>query len=201
MKYQEKRKLLLKVLGYWEAALKCLPHFIFMELESINFTLEKLSRTLFGIMKWAYLWGPSMLTCQNRDVFISGGIFWFLCCTFFILHYFHVAHCATCCYSTLFLLHFALHPFYAHFLRVRLFSYCTFFMFNNFHVAFFSFTFFSCCTLSMLHFFPAVLFSLFLLDHNIDLRKHPEVKIFWKIITFSIIKSSRPGDVPQKRCF
>ena len=45
LKYQEKRELLLKVLGHWETALKYPPHFMFMEPESINFTLEKLSRT------------------------------------------------------------------------------------------------------------------------------------------------------------
>ena len=39
------RELLLKVLGYWEAALKYLPHFMFIEEESINFTSETLSRT------------------------------------------------------------------------------------------------------------------------------------------------------------
>ena len=109
---------------------------------------------VFGIMKWAYLWGLSMLTCQNRDAFISGGVFWFLCSTFFILHYFHVALCATCGYSTLFLLHFALHPFCAHFFRVTLFSYCTFFIFNNFHVAFFFFY-----ILLLLHSLHVALFS------------------------------------------
>ena len=45
LKYQEKRELLLKVLGHWETALKYPPHFMFMEPESTNFTLEKLSRT------------------------------------------------------------------------------------------------------------------------------------------------------------
>ena len=42
---REKRETPLQVLGHWEATLKYLPHFMFMELESINFTLEKLSRT------------------------------------------------------------------------------------------------------------------------------------------------------------
>ena len=54
MKYQEKRELLLKVFEYWEGhspatfdvyggGITC--HILFMELESINFTVEKISRT------------------------------------------------------------------------------------------------------------------------------------------------------------
>lgn len=39
-----RRELPLKVLKYWEVALKYLPHLMFMELESMNFKLEKLSR-------------------------------------------------------------------------------------------------------------------------------------------------------------
>ena len=146
-------------------------------------------------MKWAYLWGLSMLTCQNRDVFISGGYFDFYAALFsyytifMLLFVQHVAIRLFSCYTlpcTLFVrTFFVLHSFH-----IALSSYSTIFMLH-----FFSFTFFSCCTLCMLHFFPTVLFSLFLLDHNIDLRKHLEVKMFSKIITFSIIKSSRPGDV------
>ena len=37
----EKRELLLKVLEYWEGALKYLPPFMSTELESINFMSEK----------------------------------------------------------------------------------------------------------------------------------------------------------------
>ena len=70
----------------------------------------------------------------------------FPCCTFFMMHSFHVALFSYCIFfmCTFFMLHF---------FHAALFSCCTLFLLHSFHVAVFS-----CCNLFMLHSFHVAIF-------------------------------------------
>ena len=101
-------------------------------------------------------------------------VFLFSCRSFLMLHSFPAAlvrlAAFLCCNYTFFILHF---------LHIQQFLCCTFFLLHSSPVSYFG-----CCSfflLCLLHFF---------IDHNIDTSKHLEVNIFWKVITFFIIKSS-----------
>ena len=84
----------------------------------------------------------------------------FSCCTFSMLHSFHVA--LSSCYTF-----FLLHSFH-----VALFSCCTFFMLHFLHIALFS-----RCTILMLHFFHVAVFHVALFS---CCTFHVNVEKYWK---------------------
>ena len=87
---------------------------------------------------------------SSRTFFVLHSVALFLCCTFFILHFFHfslflrcalfMSHIFSCC--TVFMLYLLCTLFMLHFFRVVHYSCCTFSMLHSFHVELFSFTFF-----------------------------------------------------------